>query len=82
VHVFRASYLDFKIVIAGTEGPDLVVTAVDCTVADFARIRPGHASPLLGALQVLFPSVAVFHAPARSQFDHATELVFREPHES
>ena len=54
-----AGHLDLQVVVAGAEGADLVVAALDGLLADLGGIGAGEAAALLGQLQVLLPAVAL-----------------------
>ena len=80
--VLRPGHLDLAVVVAGAEGADLVVAALDGLVAAGVGIGPREAAPLLGQLQVLRQRVAVLHAPARAVLDHPAEFAARTADET
>src|SRR5215475_3053207 len=65
-HVLWSGDLHFQIMIAAAERADLIVAALDRSLADFRCIGACDATVLLGKLQVLLPAQIALDAPARA----------------
>src|SRR6187431_1629227 len=67
-HVFWPRDLHLEVMISAAERADLVVTALDCALADFRCVGTDDATVLLGKLEIFVPAHIALDAPARALF--------------
>ena len=67
-------FLQFEVMVAGTEGADLVALAALGVLGHLARLGAGHAAMLLDAIQIGLAAVALLDRPARAAAQHRVHL--------
>jgi len=63
-------FLQFEVMVAGTEGTDLVALAALGLIGNLVRLGAGHAAMLLDAIQIGLAAVALLDRPARAAAQH------------
>src|SRR5205823_5073848 len=77
-HVLWPCDLHLQIMIPTAEGPDLVVPALDCAVADLRCIGACDATVLFSELEVFLPAHNPLDTPARALFHQVAKLAVRK----
>ena len=80
--ILRPGHLDFAVVVAGTEGADLVVAALDRLVAAGVGTGSFEAPSFLGHLLILRQRQTVLQAPAGAALNYAAERAARAADET
>ena len=75
------NHLDFEIVIAGSQGSQLVHTSGHRMVGHSRRIGPLDTSPFFHAGEIPMPSISLFHTPFGPMGHHPSEFFLRETNE-
>src|SRR5215831_3938430 len=77
-HVLWPRDLHLQIMIPASEGTDLVIAALDCTVADLRCIGACDATVLLRELKIFLPAQIALDAPARTFLHQVSKIVVRK----
>src|SRR4029077_17457453 len=76
-HILWAGDLHLQVMIAAAECADLVVTALNCALADFRCIGACDATVLLGKLEIFLPAQIALDTPTRTLLHQVLKLVMR-----
>ncbi|OPZ95647.1 MAG: hypothetical protein BWY71_02169 [Planctomycetes bacterium ADurb.Bin412] len=73
--IFLFGDLDFQVMIAGTQGPNLFKTPVNGLGTNLGRIGPRHTAAGLGPLQIFQPAILVINGPSRAPAGHFAKFL-------
>ena len=72
-------FLDFEVMIAGTQRPHLLALAKFCALRNAIGASAFHSAMFLDPVQVVFPSVSLVDGPDRTALQHRVHFLLRQP---